>query len=288
MVLAFILAVLLDKNLVITPELWGLLIGSFILMLVGIRDDIRELHWKNQLFAQLAVAIFIFITGVRILYITNPISGGVFHLAEGIGVLLAGVMVIFWIVLVINATNWIDGVDGLSGGITSIAAAAIFILSLRPEVNQPPVAILAIILLGVSLGFLVFNFFPSRVLAGTSGSMFMGLVLSALAIFSGTKVATAFLVLSIPILDLAWVVGERIKKGQSIFQADKNHLHYKLMDMGWSQRKIAGVYYVVTILIAAVALNTRAFGKGLALLLVAAIMFLAYTFIRRKINDGKK
>jgi UDP-N-acetylmuramyl pentapeptide phosphotransferase/UDP-N-acetylglucosamine-1-phosphate transferase len=198
-------------------------------------------------------------------------------------VLFSAILVVAWVVMVINAINWADGVDGLSGGITLIASAVILILSLRPEVNQPPIAILSAILFGTVGAFLVFNFNPSRILAGTSGAMFMGFSLAVLAIFSGTKIATALLVLTIPIIDSFWVIGERIKKRVSIFKPDRNHLHYKLMELGWSQKKIAFSYWGITFVIAVIALNTRAIGKGITLITAVLMMIFILLLINKKL-----
>jgi UDP-GlcNAc:undecaprenyl-phosphate GlcNAc-1-phosphate transferase len=102
--------------------------------------------------------------------------------------------------------------------------------------------------------------------------MFMGFSLAVLAIFAGAKIATAILVLAIPIIDFVWVIGERIRNGKSIFKPDKNHLHHKLMELGWSQKKIALHYYAVTMIIAIVALNTRIIGKSITLILASVVM----------------
>lgn len=287
MTLTFNLVIFLNKDLVMTPELSGFLIASIILLVVGVWDDIKELFWKIQLFFQMAVSFFVFIVGVRIYYITNPFFGGIINLDSGKTVLISLALVVIWIVFVINAINWVDGMDGLSGGISFISVATIFFLSFRPEVNQPPVAIIASALMGTILGFLIFNFNPARILAGTSGAMFLGFSVAVLAIFSGTKIATASLVLAIPIVDLIWVIGERIKNKKSIFKADKNHLHHKLLEIGWSQRKIALYYYAITIAISFVALNTRAFGKSIALLISVLVMLFACLMIKKRINELK-
>ena len=288
MVLAFNAGILLDKALVISPELWGFMFGTVALLVIGIWDDLKELYWKIQLFVQIAAAVFVFIVGVRIFYITNPLTGGLIHLDFGFRVVISAILVIIWILAVINALNWSDGIDGLSGSVTFITAATIFFLSLAPEVNQPPVAILSAILGGAALGFLVFNFYPSKVLAGTSGSLFMGFSLAVLAIFAGTKIATAILVLIIPLIDFLWVIIERLRHGQSIFRPDKNHLHHKLMQMGWSQRKIVLVYAAITVLMASLALNTRAAGKGVTLLLVVIVTILVFMLINKKTSSTKK
>lgn len=286
MTLSFIAAVLLNRDLVLTPEIVGMLIGAATLMIVGLWDDIKEIFWKIQLFFQVVVAFFVFIIGIRIYHITDPMSGGLVDLSMGVGVIFSVILVIFWILLLINSLNWLDGIDGLSGGVSLIACVTIFFLSLKPEVYQPPVAILAAVLADVILGFLIFNFNPSKILAGTSGSMFLGFSLAVLAIIAGTKIATALLVMAVPIIDLIWVIGDRIKRGRSIFTPGRNHLHYRLMEIGWSQRRIALSYWAVTLMIAVIALNTRAIGKGITLAATAMIMILVYFIINKKVSDS--
>jgi UDP-GlcNAc:undecaprenyl-phosphate/decaprenyl-phosphate GlcNAc-1-phosphate transferase len=284
MVASFNFAIFLNRDLFMTPEIYGFCAGTLLLLVVGFWDDLREIFWKIQLFIQVAVTVIIFIMGVRIYYVTNPITGGIIQLDSGIGIVLSVVMMIAWIVLIINAVNWADGIDGLAGGISFIVFATVFILSFRPEVNQPPIAIICAILMGSILGFLVFNFHPARIIAGTSGSMFMGFALAVLAIFSGAKIATTMLVLVIPIIDFLWVIGERIRNKKSIFLPDKNHLHHKLLELGWSQRKIVLSYWGITILIAIVALNTRVTGKLIAFSTIVFFMLLILFFINRRLS----
>jgi len=284
LILAFNLAIILDKNLYISPELYGFMTASILLLIVGIWDDFREIEWKIQLFFQVAIAVFSFIMGIRIYYFANPLNNEIISLNSGIGILISAFFIITWIVLMINSMNWLDGIDGLSGGITLIGSLTIFILSLKPEVNQPPVAIISIILAGSILGFLIFNFNPSKILAGTSGSMFMGFSLSILAIFAGTKIATAILVMALPIIDFLWVIGERIRNNKSIFHPDRNHIHHKLLELGWSQRKITLLFYGITIAISIIALNTRVVGKSLTLIATALIMAIFLLLIDRKIK----
>ena len=281
-ILAFNLAILINKDLFISPELWGVMAGATLLLIIGVWDDFREIFWKIQLFFQVAIAIMVFVMGVRIYHITNPVFGGTIDLSGGLGTIVSAILVIIWLVLVINSMNWLDGIDGLSGGITLIGSLTVFFLSLKPEVNQPPVAILAMILAGSVLGFLIFNFNPSRILAGTSGSMFMGFSLAVLAVFSGTKIATAIMVMVLPIIDFLWVIGERIRNKKSIFKSDKNHLHYKLLELGWSQRKINAFFYLLTLIMAAIALNTRVIGKSITFFAAAFIMALALAAINNK------
>ena len=284
MILAFNITILINKDLFITTELYGFMIASLIILIIGIWDDIKEVYWKIQLFFQIAVAILVFVVGIRIYYITNPLTGGIINLDQGVGILISIFLVIFWVILLTNVMNWLDGIDGLSGGLSFITSITIFFLSLRPEVNQPPVAIITAIFAGSVLGFLIFNFNPSKAMAGTSGSMFMGFGLAIISIFAGTKIATALLVLLVPIIDCLWVIMERIKSGKSVFLPDKKHFHYRLMDLGWSQRKINMIFYAMAIVISIVALHTRALGKGIAMLVVMIVAAGVFICVQRKLK----
>jgi UDP-GlcNAc:undecaprenyl-phosphate/decaprenyl-phosphate GlcNAc-1-phosphate transferase len=285
MIVAFNLAILINADLVITPELCGVMAATLVLMLAGIWDDLREIFWKNQLLFQVAAVVLVFIFGVRIYAVTNPLTGGIIKLESGIGMIISMMLVLVWTILMINSMNWIDGIDGLSGGITLIGALTIFFLSLKPEVNQPPMAIISMILAGTALGFLIFNFNPSFVLAGTAGSTFMGFALAMLAIFAGTKIATSILVMSVPVVDFLWVIGERLKDKKSIFKPDANHLHYKLLGLGWSQRKTVIYFYAITVLISVIALNTKVIGKTITLFTAVFILVIALAYISKKIKN---
>lgn len=276
---SFVFALFWNEQLLISQELWGVILASAALLLVGLWDDFKQLHWKTQLFFQIAIIVLAFILGVHVDYITNP-WGGILFLNTGRLFFLSLLLVIFWVVLLINSINWVDGVDGLSGGITLIGAVTIFLLSLKPEVNQPPVAIVAAALVGSLLAFMVFNFYPARIFAGTSGSMFMGFILAALAIFAGAKIATTLLIAGIPIVDAMRVVLQRLSLKKSIFVGDRLHLHHKLLNFGWSQKKICAFFYGMTVLIAVAALNTRAAGKIIAAVLILVGVVGASLFIQ--------
>ncbi|MEI7621599.1 MAG: MraY family glycosyltransferase [Candidatus Moraniibacteriota bacterium] len=280
-ILAFVVTLLADSNLIISRQLLGVLLACGAILLVGLRDDFWELAWQKQLLFQFALASFVFALGIRLEYLTNPL-GGVFFLNGNAGTILNFLIVVVWILLIINAMNWADGIDGVSGGISVIGALAIFLVSLRPEVNQPPVAIIAMALLGALLAFVFFNFNPAKILAGTSGSVFMGFMLAMLALFAGAKIATTLLVLAVPVLDALWVIAERYKAGASVFSPDQRHLHHRLLALGWSQRKICFFYWAVTALIAFLALNTRVFGKITLFGVVLLAMLAGYFFIRKK------
>ncbi|EKE19038.1 MAG: hypothetical protein ACD_9C00158G0002 [uncultured bacterium] len=283
LVVAFVAAIFLNKQLVVNVPLVGVLIASLAIMIFGVMDDVRQLSWKYQLLFQIIIALFVWSVGIRLQYVTNPF-GGIFLFENFFWHSIALFFSVAWIVFIMNAMNWIDGIDGVSGGVAFIAAVTIFLLSLRPEVNQPPVGIITAAFLGALAAFLLFNFNPAKILAGTSGSMFMGFVLAIMAIFAGAKIATTLLVLAVPIIDAFWVIGERIRAKVSIFSPDKRHLHFSFLEMGWSQKKICFFYYGITVPIAFVALNTNAQGKIFAFSIIFMFMIAIYISIRKRIK----
>jgi hypothetical protein len=163
----------------------------------------------------------------------------------------------------------------------AITLVTIFFLSLKPEVYQPPIAIIAAIGAGVVLGFLfqyVSGTHPGRAQSVRCFSVFS----CGLAIIAGTKIATALLVLSLPIADALFVIWQRLRDGVPITQSDKRHLHYRLMELGWSERRITWFFIGVTACIALIALNTQALGKLVALLLILGIIFFLLFFVERQ------
>lgn len=287
MCLAFLSAIALDNHLVLTRDIWGLIIGGSLACLFGLRDDFSELSFKTQSFFQVSLAVILFVFGTRITTLKNPFGDAVIFSEHPVAIIFGFLLLLLWLLLVMNAVNWLDGLDGLLGGVSLITFIIIFFLSVKPEVNQPPIAILAVIGAGIALGFLVFNIYPARILAGTSGSLFIGLFITTLAVIAGTKIATALLVLSLPIADALWVIGERIRSGESIFHPDQRHLHYKLRELGWTERQIAGFFFVLTGLVGAIALSTEALGKFIAFFLVFSVMFALLLFVAHKTNKKK-
>ena len=268
-IVVFVLIALLDRNLVITRPIAGILIGGLMILLFGLWDDLKNLDWKLHLLFQIIVAVVAISLGVRSEFVTNPF-GGIIFLANPIVYFL---FFTIYFLIFLNSLNWLDGTDGLAGGVTIASLGAVFFLSFKPEVNQPAVAILCAIAGGSILGFLVFNFNPSKIIAGTSGAWFFGFVLASISIFAGAKIATVMMAVLIPILDLARVIWERWRSNQSIFQKDRRHLHYLLLDKGISQRKIFFIYFLASSLIGILALNLNAPGKLVTMGTVGIIYF---------------
>lgn len=273
----FIIGTLVQPDIVVDAPLRSILWLSLFILTIGLLDDRRDLPWSWQLLFQLLAAGLAFWYGVRLGSL--PLPWGETLWLDPTSLLWPSLAFsMFWLVLLMNAMNWLDGTDGLMGSVASVAFLVVTALALKPEVNQPPVAILSTILAGATLGFLVFNFPPARLLAGTSGSLFLGFVLGALSIFAGTKVATALLVLTLPIMDALFVVGERWAGGVSIVRGDQRHLHYKLRRLGWSDQRILACYTLITAIIAVLALNTENLGKlaSIAVSFVGVALFILW------------
>lgn len=273
MIAAFV-GVLLYSEVFLDKPLRYMLLALGVFVLAGLWDDAKNLSFLGQLLTQLFTGFLVVLGGVKVPYIRNPF-GGVIWL-NGV---VSAVFIVFWVVALINVVNWLDGLDGLAGGVSGICALAIYIVSLRPNVNQPPIAIMSIILIGAIAGFLVWNFNPAKIMMGTTGSMFLGFMLAFLSILGGSKVATAALVLAIPLIDSGWVIFQRLRQRKSIFKPDKSHLHYRLLEMGLSQRQIVMLAYSFTALFAYFALCLDPFYKMISLIVLAVIFLGLFLFL---------
>jgi UDP-GlcNAc:undecaprenyl-phosphate GlcNAc-1-phosphate transferase len=235
------LAIFFSGSLVFDNLKIGLSICSLLILLFGFWDDLKNISWKKQLLFQILIALLIIYFGLGVDYIANPLGGREFRMDAFTVMnfsLIGSAFVILWIVGFMNVVNWLDGMDGLAGGVGAIASITLFFLSISSLVNQPPLGVMAIALLGALLGFLAFNFHPAKIFMGTSGAFFLGFMLSVLAIFAGGKIASVFLVMGFPILDAFWVVMKRLRGGKSPFLGDRSHFQHNLYDRGWTQQEI--------------------------------------------------
>lgn len=258
----------------LTRQLVGLVLGAMIVAAVGAVDDVRRLSPWVKLGWQIVAAAVVLASGVGIAVLSNPV-GVAFNLdAVKLTVgrwqiaVWAELLGLVWIVGLTNTINFLDGLDGLAAGVSGIAAFILFLLSIGPRVNQPLTAGLAITLAGAAFGFLVYNFYPAKIFMGDSGAYFLGLVLATLSIFSGGKLATAFLVLGFPILDALWTVVRRLSRRVSPFTADRKHLHHLLLEAGLSQTRAVLVLYFFSVAFGLVAI----FGGGREKLIAIAIL----------------
>ena len=229
-------------------RLTGLLVGSLFIFVIGFIDDKWELGPLPQLVAQLVAAGIAFSCLIFIERVNNPFTDEVIVFPWPVLLLFT----IFWIVGMMNTVNWLDGLDGLAGGVTAIACAILAIHMYRE--GQYSVALLPLALLGSTLGFLPYNFHPARIFMGSSGSFFLGFALGTLSIISGAKMATVLLVMGIPIIDVAWQILNRLRRGTPGWTGDLGHLHYRLLECGLSQRQIVLLMYLFCATFGALAL----------------------------------
>ncbi|MFQ5858284.1 MAG: glycosyltransferase family 4 protein [Anaerolineae bacterium] len=220
-------------------RLRGVLLGAGAATLFGAYDDWRELRPRPQFAAHFILAIIAIGHTVFLERFTNPLTNGLVVLP----LWLVIPVTIFWVMGMINTVNWLDGLDGLATGVAAIAAL-LFAVHSYGRIGQLAVGLFPVALMGACLGFLPWNFYPARIFLGTAGSMFLGYNLAAFSLIAPAKLATALLVLGIPILDVAWQIVVRIRHGRAPWLADRSHLHHRLFDLGLSQRQVVIGYYV--------------------------------------------
>lgn len=275
-----------DFNIVPLKFYLGIILGSTVLIFGGAIDDKFTLPPKILwMFPALASGIIVWSgIGVGITQISNPFGGQIyigytlslvtFHLS------LSAVLVWLWMMGMIFTTKLLDGLDGLCGGISLIGGLALFSLSLLPHINQPITATLALIFVGALAGYLFYAFHPADIFLGEGGSTFLGFILGVLSIILGGKIATALLVMGIPILDVAWVIVRRLWFGSSPFNGDRKHLHFRLLDIGLSHRQAVLVLWGLSAIFGFVAVFLQSLGKLIALVILFFVMLtLAITVV---------
>lgn len=292
-----IFAGVLVSSLIFLPldkHLTGILAGAFVLVIMGLLDDKYNLHPIKRLLVQFLVAGIPIASGIGIAYLTNPFNGildlsqpqitfNLFGDQKSIWI-LSDLFALFWMVTLMNFINiGASGLDGQLTGTTIIAAATIATLSLNfsADITQWPVIIMAAITLGAYLGFLPWHIYPQKIMPGFGGSTLAGFLLGILSILSTTKVGTLMLVLAVPLIDTGFSVIRRVISGRSPFWGDRGHLHHKLLDSGWSKRKIAYFYWSITAFLGVVALNLNASHKlytiiGVSIFVGGTLLWLTY------------
>lgn len=257
----------------------GFLLGGLILIIGGFIDDRYNLPPRFSLIAPILAALTAILFGIEVEKLTNPFGGAIYLSAWQ-----SNALVFFWLLVVMYTTKFLDGLDGLASGVSGIGALMVMLLALSAAYYQPDVALLAGISLGTLFGFLLWNRHPASIFLGEGGSTFVGFLLATLAVISGGKLATALLVLGIPLLDLIWVVTRRLMRGgvAAAVKGDKKHLHHRLLDLGWSQRKIVFAYYLVAAGFGVLTLFLQSREKMIALLLLMLMMAVAAVLLVSK------
>lgn len=273
-------------------RLQGVILGSIVIFIGAVLDDRLDLAPRWQLLFQITAAVIAISHTVFIERFTNPLptadfwQGGFvslfFSLDENnivvIQPLLVYIISLFWVLGMINAVNFLDGLDGLASGVGTIAALmfALHSYNLLADMGQTAVTLFPLALAGALIGFLFFNFAPASIFLGTTGAWVLGYNLATLSILAPAKLSTALLVMAVPILDVAWLIVTRLRRGQHPFQGDRRHLHFRLLDRGWPVRGIVLGYYAVAIAFGLVAIfvPSRLLKIGLWLFLALAVIVL--------------
>jgi UDP-GlcNAc:undecaprenyl-phosphate GlcNAc-1-phosphate transferase len=218
-------------------NLWGIFLAGFLILIIGLIDDLKDLNFKIKIFFQFIVATILILFGMKIQFISPDY--------------LAIIFTYLWIIGIINAINLIDIMDGLSSGITIIACLAFFFINSTSEAYFVNFA--AIALCGACFGFLKFNFNPASIFMGDTGSLFIGSVLAAISLganYSGNNEIAIFspiLILIVPIYDTFYISYKRIQKGKSIFIGSKDHIALRLNFYGFSIKKTVLILYIFSI-----------------------------------------
>ncbi|MBU4556268.1 MAG: undecaprenyl/decaprenyl-phosphate alpha-N-acetylglucosaminyl 1-phosphate transferase [Actinobacteria bacterium] len=226
-----------------SPGVWGVLAGMVVIFAVGVIDDIYTLTPGPKLLGQIVAAGIVIGAGLRIDFIGNPFGGGLIALG-----LLGIPVTLVYIVGFTNVINLIDGLDGLAAGVSAIAATSFLVLAAQS--NRLEAAALAAALIGACLGFLRYNFNPASIFMGDSGAMFLGFALSSISLLGVMKSVAAItlvvplLIIGVPIFDTASAIVRRIRHNRPIQEADKGHIHHRLLGRGFDQRQTVLIIYV--------------------------------------------
>ncbi|MBI4100625.1 undecaprenyl/decaprenyl-phosphate alpha-N-acetylglucosaminyl 1-phosphate transferase [Candidatus Microgenomates bacterium] len=268
-----------------SKQLLGIVGGMTALIFIGLLDDKFDLNPYFRLVTNCFAALLVIGSGISIAYITNPF-GGIIHFdtlrikfnffGPHSIIVWADLLALIWIVWCMNMVNWSKGVDGQMPGFTAISAFILGILAFRFAIggdsSQWFVVVFSFIAAGAFSGFIPFNFYPQRVMPGYGGGSLAGFILAILAILSGAKLATAILVLGVPMVDACYTIARRMFSKRSPVWADRGHLHHKLMDLGWGKRRIALFYWLLSAILGAVSLNLNSRGKFFAIVLVGVLL----------------
>ncbi len=268
--LGFMIAVI--YILPINRQLMGILIGSSLIFILGFVDDIVDLPAKFKFVCQFIAAFILVAFGVTV----EPVGSGFLSFKP-----LVILFTVIWVVGVTNAVNLIDGLDGLASGFSAIAALTLFVIAIPYRVV---VAIMAMAILGSVIGFLPYNFSPAKIFVGDGGATFLGFMLATLAMIGTLKKAATLslilpiMILAVPVLDTLFAIFRRYKGKRPIFQADKDHLHHRLMKLGLSDRLTVLIIYSISACLGAISIIlTRLdfFPSIIIIVIIALVLWVA-------------
>jgi UDP-GlcNAc:undecaprenyl-phosphate GlcNAc-1-phosphate transferase len=265
-------------------QVLGLMAGVIVGAILGFLDDRFQVRARWQLVGQVVLAFLAIGAGIVITWNVNPLLG--------IGVPidpsdepLKQFVTVLWIVGMVNSINFVDGLDGLSTGVSLIAALTLGVISLTgtPFNVEPIVGLMCAVLAGSLAGFLPWNFHPAKVFIGTTGVFAVGFALAALSILGTAKIAVALLVLGVPIIDTFWIIIRRVSAGRSPFTPDRGHFHHRLLDLGLTHRDAVLLIYGICAILAVISivLAESAWTLSLFAAVVVGGGLVLYLFSRR-------
>ena len=253
-------------------EFRSILIGALILVVLGIIDDIVALKPKTKFAGQIIAALIPALSGVSIHGIVNPFVPGQY---STLGIFSIPFTVI-WIVGITNAVNFIDGLDGLACGVSAIATVTMFIIAVL--FGETYIALMMAALAGACLGFLPYNMNPAKIFMGDTGSMFLGYILATVSIqglfkfYAVISFAVPFILLGLPIFDTGFAIVRRLLKGQSPLQADRGHVHHRLIDLGFDQKQSVAILYAFSALMGLTAVILARTNESKLIILAIAVL----------------
>lgn len=256
----------------IDNQVRGVLLGALIIVVLGVVDDVLALKPLIKGIPQIFAVFLPVFFGVRIEKLPNFLSGDAY---VSLPLILQYVITMIWIMAILNAVNLIDGLDGLACGVSTIMSLCLAAIAYL--LHDYVVCILATALAGACIGFLPYNLNPAKLFMGDTGAMFIGYTLGCLMVLGPFQVsdiitfAVPFLILGLPIFDMAFAAVRRILSGRSPFSGDKKHLHHKLVAVGLSQRKAVAVLYSISAILGIIAVMLTGEGFKRAFFVIALI-----------------
>lgn len=272
---AFILSVLLFAD--IDRQVQGMLLGSVVIVVLGIVDDVMPLKaWFKFIIQIIAAGIAVYYGNIiGILSNPNIFSSNPYW---DLGV-LAIPITILWIVAITNSVNLIDGLDGLAVGVSAINSGCLLVIALM--VSEGNVALLMAALVGACVGFIPYNLNPAKIFIGDTGATFLGYILAVVSIqglfkfYAVISFAVPFLILGVPIFDTVFAFARRILKGKNPMSPDRGHVHHRLIDMGFNQKQSVAILYVITAILGLSAVVLTSSGAIKAMIFIAALCLAA-------------
>ena len=259
----------INKGLIMT------ILASLVIALSGLYDDKKDLSPKLKFLFQILAGVLLVLGGMKIEFVTNPFDS---HDALLILNILSIPVTIFWVCGITNTINLIDGLDGLASGVSMICAISMFFITYK--MGRYDVSLICALVAGACLGFLPFNFNPAKIFMGDTGALYLGFMLSYISISGFLKQAAILmifvpvLILGVPVFDTAFAMVRRKLSGKSMVEADKGHLHHRLLKMGLNQRQTVVILYAISAIFGVLANLISRFHSSIALVISLGVLLI--------------